>query len=1817
MTRDYEERGPTRAYVSASPQPVRADSGPAAARGPTLAELAVDAVDLLEAEVSAAEEAYQALPTTAVGWREARETFRASLVAANDKIDKRFLAAASGPLGARRSAAQRRLEELSAAEHSLRIPAAAPAPGPVAHSSEPANPAPGPSSQPEPEYRGVALDGVTSPIATAPAGRYHAADYLYRHGPMAWAQVRDYLHHVAWPDLAERFAWTSEPRFVGVVLESMRERFDNWESQAVIEALYPGDPYALVDMLRVQDSRWVDTIGTGLGRMFQQALIASLRRMVPRLVETTDALRGDRAVVAADLILTAPMDQYVARALTADAVAATRARTGPPVAPQPAPTLRPVTIEWVGESDPALWNWVRTERPDATVEEVAAAIFAYAAPQLHGISPSVFAYGIVAAPPLFALPKTWALQLPEARNLASPEALAAAAGAADAAGASAELGVRNVAAVASSSLADEVAIAQASAQATTVLAPAHLSDRFTSCGLQLDAIAPLLKPWGLDTRLLPTMAFDARQAFAATGMSDRERAAWSNVAVGQGVRLFEIAGAVAKLPAVRATQDPADPIFKIAEAFAAAATTSHLATTSRMLIDTAYAFEQALTIQTLQANLSVMQAQQDSMRQVTGGDGWARGQGGLYDQTLDDGEHLLTELVNGESVALADLDRVQFDAQKLAMLADLHRLEHQLDEVGKAARACGSGIAAHLAAAMSHGFSSLESGSQVIDHKLVVIRADMAQAGIRVSVEPRHDAGAVKAQRRALAHAQSELAALKENAHLDRYFQEAYEVISDQRLRTALIALGGTLLLSFAGSAAAEILATSAKALVTVEGLESAELIAQNVAMAKTVAGGVKFATEVAVSSVGQSAMTGEPLWDSFITNAMFSGLMATGGAALLKDIGETQKLMSAFERQVAEMGSLEARVASNSVTAAAAAGATWAVKETFAITGHALLGMAVGNAVSIMQGQGPQAAGWSDLLMQGAAVAVGRHVSTALHERHESYRRLAETSQSKPAQQLLAHAEALQHVAKIVERGGNAQEAHELMDRRVALLHEEIALLEDPSTFAKHPSAAPSAIELAGMKAELHAQIGASTSEAMFDVYMHLNGLEELTPGTWRGSFDEIRATVTDARRVGQHVVEAWDSARQLTTIIVDGRTLQIYQRAGSRGAPTPSVESGAHELSTNVRLVAGSEMRGTHHSELPDLQRAASEAVPRLAADVGVLAIEERAPAKAGAASSYVITLADGAQTSVELVFVRIEDGDAARIVANSSRTSGTSRNGIVEGEHVIQLSTALSPADVERAAAHGIARVLAVHERALAGDYANGPSPGVLTAEELGRLAEIRVLARKLGEEPTRMKSTRREILALAEHLGVTKRGAAGEAVLERLKPHLDAASFEALHATRHAPLAERLLVEDAVIEDQRTDLERAAIRSIERPAAYEVAGPGQRANAAQLEAFAAAAARHRALVSQRTLADLRARIAKVPHGKYVAYPNVMVGGGASLAGREPGTLLVDLRGRWQADGGDTIAQTAQQLTELMKAVMGDVRQVAGPNERVPLAAITFWEDTIATRGPVIDGLGTLRMDDQRRMLVDITPSDGSAMVTLEVTGAPVVATGFTPEPIPGAPRIGMTDAVWQLEQALVAVEGRDGVAEGVKQAATVALSKLRQIEHPRLADAATIADTMAGPHAAELRALVDGDGLKLVMGAQKWNALTARAEGQVALGDDANLEARVATMFPKAPGAWHPKNFLFGGTGGTAVSAAELAHPDTTVTMFGLATPAGLLENGQFKTMASTSQRAKFTHRLSDLFHVFEPPGGLGIASAPVPIAPARAPPDPVSALDVGA
>ena len=105
-------------------------------------------------------------------------------------------------------------------------------------------------------------------------------------------------------------------------------------------------------------------------------------------------------------------------------------------------------------------------------------------------------------------------------------------------------------------------------------------------------------------------------------------------------------------------------------------------------------------------------------------------------------------------------------------------------------------------------------------------------------------------------------------------------------------------------------------------------------------------------------------------------------------------------------------------------------------------------------------------------------------------------------------------------------------------------------------------------------------------------------------------------------------------------------------------------------------------------------------------------------------------------------------------------------------------------------------------------------------------------------------------------------------------------------------------------------------------------GGRTSREHLGQLADAAARLRSLESHHTLQRIRAEAANLRPHQYVRIESLEVGGGMALAGRLPHTLLIDLRGRGQADGSKDIAQTAQQLGELYKARFGDTRHVAGP-------------------------------------------------------------------------------------------------------------------------------------------------------------------------------------------------------------------------------------------------------------------------------------------------
>src|SRR5262249_18887563 len=85
-------------------------------------------------------------------------------------------------------------------------------------------------------------------------------------------------------------------------------------------------------------------------------------------------------------------------------------------------------------------------------------------------------------------------------------------------------------------------------------------------------------------------------------------------------------------------------------------------------------------------------------------------------------------------------------------------------------------------------------------------------------------------------------------------------------------------------------------------------------------------------------------------------------------------------------------------------------------------------------------------------------------------------------------------------------------------------------------------------------------------------------------------------------------------------------------------------------------------------------------------------------------------------------------------------------------------------------------------------------------------------------------------------------------------------------------------------------------------------------------------------------------------------------------------------------------------LYRARFGDVREVAGPGERIPVDAIRYWEDSLAVQGEVIDGKGSYRTEDGK-LLLDIHPSDGSSALTLEIAGTVTTAPGFPDERFPG--------------------------------------------------------------------------------------------------------------------------------------------------------------------------------------------------------------------------
>ena len=515
------------------------------------------------------------------------------------------------------------------------------------------------------------------------------------------------------------------------------------------------------------------------------------------------------------------------------------------------------------------------------------------------------------------------------------------------------------------------------------------------------------------------------------------------------------------------------------------------------------------------------------------------------------------------------------------------------------------------------------------------------------------------------------------------------------------------------------------------------------------------------------------------------------------------------------------------------------------------------------------------------------------------------------------------------------------------------------------------------------------------------------------------------------------------------------------------------------------------------------------------------------------------------------------------NSSRVSNLNGK-LVRGEHVLQISERLPEDQVDRVVAHGVARMIAMHERAVAGQYP-AHALGVLSPDDLGRIAEIQVLARAAtAGDIEKATHARAELVMLTEYLGL--RDGMPEAAERRVAIDAelrDSATAKAeLTRAVHEPMtdAQRKAAVDDLAAEQADHQRRTPLHDAP-PNVTKT--PGQRISKDELKTYASVAQRLRHAISERTLTKYRAQY--VANGnKPIPIDRVQRGAGASLAGRDPSTLLVDARGRWQADGADAIAQLGQQLQEVYRARFGDVREVAAVNQRVPLEAVQYWEDSLAAQGEVIDGIGTLRSEGGK-LLLDVAPTDGSQGVTFEVGGTVTSATGFPDEKFLGADfKMPTSEAILLVDRALRNANTSDPViAHALEQ-----LGKLQGVRDSDLPAVRAAIESVP-------REVFDKDptlarALRQIKAQEAWHDVVQEdmsdGEQQILSGKEVNT-AKVRDWASKNDTV--KKHAVFAGAGGNAVSGAEILLSNTKnleVTLVARNKPDGLFQNEQFRTMA---------------------------------------------------
>ncbi|MBA3462162.1 MAG: hypothetical protein H0T46_19535, partial [Deltaproteobacteria bacterium] len=1077
----------------------------------------------------------------------------------------------------------------------------------------------------KPEGDAPAARPAAPETATMSSPEDATARYFLGNVNQLWRAVASQLASASWPTPSEQLTWQHAQPFSEALGSAMKQYVMERASKADIalapldELLYPVRVHdelgAFVPVERDADGKvthvntqWSPALGLRFAQLVHTALVSSAQRMTTRYVDAMNARREQAAhedvrLSANDLITSRPIDRLVAHALVTpikggqlvvsfshDAAAKPKGRT----------SLRSVRLTWEGSRDPRFWCWVRADLPDATPEEVAAALFAYAKDK-SGDVPSFYAYGFANAAPLFGLPASWAIAFPEARAHA-PE---------DIKGGklpdpATDTIARRLMMLAASDTADTLALHQAAgAKLGATSGPAVLT-AVEDTLLQLEALRSILTPWGVAGDIFPVIMHAVRKRDALRAAPANEVIAYAGVAFGQRDRLSRIAGSIAAAidagGQLGSARDASNPVRGILERYAQAAASAQLGATSEQLIEEAQAMQRGLVIKSLQTNqlaamhemsdlqagpavrdpkaapaddrdwmekqIDELEGRKDAQRTVPRTNARAaRELGRPYNDVQDRARMLESTLLAGGEVDADELQRVQLESQEIALRARLENLTAHMDVIDAEAAEATKGLAAKIASLGSSKFRELRDVTGAVRAALVLVRRDLIidqreakpRAGDADGLTPPPVDISIK--REALTKAQAQFTKLSADHELGTFLERAYDVIESQRFRTMLVNFAAQLGIGFAAGGMASVLTKGmGRAFTTAKGVQDVAQLSRG-ARAGMVA--VRVATDTIANTAGQVALTGEDPWKALVQNALVAVGMEGTTSLVVRDVAVARAWSNAFAEQVGRIESVEAKAAMRASKAGMVARLVG--REAIGISGHAVMGMALGSIsqrlIAQLDGQGTAQGAGGDLdteaLLQMAAVGIGRLVHARSAQRRASLEELARQSGSAEGRLLAAHAQQLEALSERLLKAPDAERALEVLDHQQRLIDEELRVIDE--LIARTDHGGYSADDLARTRAELVSQRGNAGDTAMLAVKLHLSGLRELAPGTlWSGTPEdvargvkEIRATRPDAQvreepgsttvRVGDqvmvlHVVEA--GAPAVDTRVTAART-------------------------------------------------------------------------------------------------------------------------------------------------------------------------------------------------------------------------------------------------------------------------------------------------------------------------------------------------------------------------------------------------------------------------------------------------------------------------------------------------------------------------------------------------------------------------------------------------------------------------------------------------------------------------------------------------------